>query len=161
MNLFDAVGQYFWLICIGMAAVNYAFSNPDSGVEGLSEADRLRRRRLLGWFWALSAVPWLVVGYGQLFGGVRNIWAYFRPRDLDPYVWAFYGSILVVYLVAAHWLLFRGGARIAAELRLMQFYGPGVKGAVNEFWMKVIAVALLPFFAFWLWILWAMNVPVF
>jgi hypothetical protein len=157
-KLFDVIGRYFWLICIGMAAVSYAFSNAGSAADGLSEADLARRRKVLGWFWVLSVVPWLIVGFGQIVGGVPNIRAYFRPRDLNPYVWAFYASILVIYLVSAWWLLFRGGARIAAELHLMQFYGPGISGNVSEFWFKVIAVALLPFFAFWLWMMWTMNV---
>ena len=156
MEPFDFLGRYFWLICILIAGINYVFAARREEESGF---DVEARRRYLAWFWGLSTIPWIVLGVGQLTGNIRNVWSVFRPRDGNPYVWAFYASILLVYLVSAHWVLFRGGARIAADLRLLRFHGPGVQGAVSEFWIRIIAIAALPFFALWLWMMWKMDVP--
>ena len=157
MDLFKFVGQYFWLICIGVTVINYLMMDRfDSGDEG-GLIDRALRRKYLGWLWGLAR---LVAGYGQIVGGVPNVWALFRPQDRNPYVWAFYGAILIVYAVIAYWVLFRDGARIAAELRVVKFSTPGRSGTLSAFWIKVFAVAALPFFAFWLWLASRMNVPI-
>src|SRR5262245_46453850 len=109
MDLFDFLGEYFWVVCLVVISINSM----------LAERSSPERRKYLGWFWGLSMVPWFVMGIGQTIGGVPKIWAYFRPQDGNPYVWAFYVSILLVYLVVIYWVLFRDGARIASEHRLM------------------------------------------
>jgi len=149
MNVFKFVSQYYWLIFIGVAVINYLMMDR-SGLRG----------KYLGWLWGLSCVPWLVAGYGQIVGGVPNVWALFRPQDRNPYAWAFYGSILIVYVIGVYWVLFRDGARIAEELQLVKFNTPGKSGALSAFWIKMLAVTALPFFALWLWIAWKMNVPI-
>ena len=159
MNLFVILSKDFWLICIGVAAVNYLLSNRAGNSDQNRAVDRERRRHYLGWFWGLSAMPWLVVGFGQTVGGVPSIWAYFRPQDRNPYVWSFYASILALYIVVSYWVLFRDGARIAEELRLVKFNAPGTSGAVSAFWIKVMAIGSFPFFALWLWLAWHMNAP--
>jgi hypothetical protein len=137
MDLFDFISRYFWLICIGTALINYLwlahFSQPEPGV------DPVQRRKYMAWFWGLSTVPWWFAGYAQLTGEVPKVWAFFRPQDRNPYVWAFYASILAVYVVTAYWVLFRDGARIAEELRLVKFRAPGNSGALSAFWIKVLA----------------------
>jgi hypothetical protein len=159
MNVFKFVSQYFWLICIGVSVINYLLMNRFDDSDEDRHIDRDLRRKYLGWFWGLGALPWLVAGYGQVTGGLPSVWAIFRPQDKNPYVWAFYASILFVYLAIVYWVLFRDGARIAAELRMVKFNAPGKSGALNAFWIKVIAVAVLPFFALWLWVASLMDVP--
>src|SRR5688572_6295801 len=103
MNLSKFVSQYFWLIFIGVAAINYLMIDRFDASGENSHIDRRLRRTYLGWLWGLSCVPWLVAGYGQLVGGLPNVWALFRPQDRNAYVWAFYAAILVVYVVVGYW----------------------------------------------------------
>jgi hypothetical protein len=159
MDLFTFVSRYFWVIFIGVSVINYLMMDRFDNSEEDRQVDRTLRRRYLAWLWGLSCVPWLVAGYGQVVGAIPSVWALFRPQDRNPYVWAFYAAILDVYMVVVYWTLFRDGARIAAELRLVKFQAPGKSGALSAFWIKVIAVALLPFLALWLWIASLMNVP--
>lgn len=160
MNVFKFVGQYFWLIFIGVTVINYLMMNRSDTFDESGRIDGALRRKYLGWFWGLSCVPWLVAGYGQVVGGLPNVWALFRPQDRNPYVWAFYASILLVYAVMVYWVLFRDGARIAAELRVATFNVNGKSGTMSAFWIKVVAIAAFPFFALWLWIASKMNVPI-
>ena len=156
-RLFQIISQYFWLICIGVTVINFILM--DRQDESDSNIDRAQRRRYLAWLWGLGALPWLVVGYGQITGNIASVWALFRPQDGNPYVWAFYVTGFLLYLVMAWWVFFRDGARIAEEMRLMKYQAPGRSGVVSAFWIKVIALAGLPFFAFWLWVMSRMNVP--
>lgn len=41
----------------------------------------------------------------------------------------------------------------------MKFHAPGKSGAMSAFWIKVFALAGLPFFALWIWLVVKMNVP--
>ena len=43
-------------------------------------------------FW--GNLPWLVMGIGIELGGVPGIFSYFRPRDGNPYVLAWFAAVL-------------------------------------------------------------------
>jgi len=66
------------------------------------------RSIVLGWL-ALGNLPWLVMGAGLLFGGVREGLEY-ADVTRGPFVIAFYVSIVAVWGVLALWLFFGGGA---------------------------------------------------
>jgi hypothetical protein len=159
VNDFDFASRWAWLIFIAFSAINFVFMDRFGLTEEDRQLDLPRRRRYLAWLWGLFCVPWLVLGFGQLTGNISNIWSIFRPQDGNPYVWAVFAAILLVYVVVVYWVLFRDGARIAEELRLLKFHAPGKSGAVSAFWIKVIALGMLPFFAFWIWMVVQMDVP--
>jgi hypothetical protein len=159
MNSFGFISKYFVLLCIAAAGVNYLLAGRFGGRPANPSVDQEKRIRYLRVLWTVSVLPFLVLGFGQLVGGVPNVWAVFRPQDRNPYVWAFHGTILAIYLVNAWWVFFRDGARKVEELQLMSYHAPGKSGAVSAFWVKVISLAAFPFFAFWLWSASLMDVP--
>jgi hypothetical protein len=160
MELFKLFSQYFWLVCILIIGVNFVMIDRTGITDADRAVDRETRRRYLVRYWALLTAPWLVVGYAQLSGAVPSIWAYFRPQDGNAYVWAFYTSIFLVYVIIANWILFQDGARIASELQLVRYNYFGNSRAANPFWLKVLAIAMLPFLAFWLWLASRMDIRV-
>jgi hypothetical protein len=50
------------------------------------------------------------MGAGILFGGVPSMFHFFRPRDGNPFVLAFFASVFLIWILGTFWLLFRGGA---------------------------------------------------
>jgi hypothetical protein len=92
-------------------------------------------------FW--GTIPWVVMGAGVLFGGVDSVDAYFRPRDGNPYVLAFFGTIFLVWILATYWLFFRGGAEMLVEYRA--FFGKDLKSPVyvKLFWLLCLAGGIL------------------
>lgn len=156
--LFDLIGRYFWLIAIVIAAVNYLLIDLFADEQD-RQVDQARRRSYLARFAVLSSVPWVVMGFAQIVGGVPNLWAFLRPQDGNPFVWSWYASILATYIVFICWVFFRDGARTAAELRLVKARGLTRSGAAGAGWIKVGALALLPFAAFWLWGASRLDVP--
>src|SRR5881296_96203 len=70
-------------------------------------------RLIRGWLlW--GNLPWLVLGIGSVVGGM-SIRDLPRLRTSNPFVLAFYASVLVVWVLAARWLYFRGGAAMLVE----------------------------------------------
>lgn len=118
MTLFDILGRYFWLIALVFGALSYLAaarsveSFDDGDPRATSEAKSLRL-----WFAMVSTTPWLVMGVGILFGGVPNVWSYFRPQDGNPYVLAWFVTIFLIALVHLYWVFFRGGAEKTVALQ--------------------------------------------
>jgi hypothetical protein len=157
--MFDFLGKYFWAIAIALTLLNYRWktanlprpSNGDSPDNGL-----LLYRRAVG----LMIAPWLIMGVGILFGGVPGVWNYFRPQDLNPYVWAWYLCLFMLACGFAYWVLFRGGARRAVELQLAQVVFLGKPMQMSEQWIRVYAAVSPLFIILWVWLVWHMDARV-
>ena len=46
------------------------------------------------------------------FGGVPSVFHFFRPRDGNPFVLAFFASVFVEWVLGTYWLTYRGGAQM-------------------------------------------------
>ncbi|MEJ0084421.1 MAG: hypothetical protein WDO72_01955 [Pseudomonadota bacterium] len=159
--MFDLVGKYFWALCIGVTALNFYVLAPRNGAPGTDDLEDIAelqtmRHRVFG----LAILPWLVMGISQVVGDVPNVWSFFRPQDLDPYVWSWYVSIFLLSCAFAYWVYFRGGARLAIALKLIQVSGFRGQVTVNEKWVKIFAALGPPFTIFWVWLAWTMDTPV-
>jgi hypothetical protein len=154
------IGRYFWVICIGVTLINFRGLLSSALKTTLDPADKNKNevlsRRIL---WALLA-PWLVMGFGQVFGGVPSVWSYFRPQDRNPYVWGWYLSIFLMACTFAYWIIFRGGAEKAIELRLIRISGFRGEVQLSEFWIKVIAAIGPIWIAVWVWYASTLNTPI-
>jgi hypothetical protein len=64
-------------------------------------------------FW--SNLPWLVMGVGIELGGVRNVSSYFRPRDGNPFVLAWFAVVVTLWILGFYWLFMRRGAEFLIE----------------------------------------------
>lgn len=112
MTLFTIIGRYFWLLGLATPAYNYIV-----GVRSLSSKDPNDPRAsaeamdLRRWIAILSALPWVVMGWAIIIGGVPNIWYFFRPQDRNRYVLAWFASIFVLALYVAYWVFLRDGAQ--------------------------------------------------
>jgi hypothetical protein len=152
MQPFDLISRYFWAVCIAITFINFGINRGQP--PRLPENDLLRRRILLA-----MIAPWLVMGAGIIFGGVPGMWNYFRPQDLNPYVWSWYLSVLLLSVAFAYWVLIGSGASKVAELRLIRAHFFGKEVLVSERWIKVYAAIAPLFVILWLWLAWNLNMP--
>jgi hypothetical protein len=133
LNLFNIVGRYFWLLCLALSAYQYVAgvrslaSRDPTDPRASAEAIALRRR-----FVILSDLPWVVMGWGILAGGVPNVY-FFRPQDRNPYVLAWFASIFVIVLYFAFWVFFRGGAEKVVLLQPVEikWHRTGFRGTTR------------------------------
>ncbi|MDA2924136.1 hypothetical protein MYX65_05680 [Acidobacteria bacterium AH-259-L09] len=116
MDVFYFVSRYFWLIAIVVTSINVAIfkqrsrnhipENPE-----LAEGYARLFRGYLTW---LNA-PWVIMGIGSTVGGVPSVWHYFRPKDGDPYVLAWFASVFLLWILGTYWLFFKGGAEMLVK----------------------------------------------
>jgi hypothetical protein len=57
-----------------------------------------------------SLIPWIIIGIGNLSGRTSNVFDYFQPAKLNPYVLAFHVSIIVIWLLVVRFIFFNNGA---------------------------------------------------
>jgi hypothetical protein len=66
-------------------------------------------------FWGILVwgnIPWVIMGLGCLVGGVPSAFHYFRPRDGNAFVLAFFASVVIIWFLGTYWLFVRGGAEM-------------------------------------------------
>ena len=159
--MFEFISKYFWVFCIGVAVLNFYIIGrrpvEPTADEAISadELQSIRHRVFIA-----MIVPWLVMGFAQIVGGVPNVWRFFRPQDLNPYVWSWYATAFLLACLAAYWVIARGGARYVLALNLLQVSGFRGPVPVSEKWIKVFAAIGPPFIIFWVGMMWLMDLPV-
>lgn len=65
-------------------------------------------RLIRGWL-IFGNLPWLVMGFGIVFGGVPTIFHYFNPRN-GPIVVTWYVTVVSLWVASVYWLFFQRGA---------------------------------------------------
>jgi hypothetical protein len=60
-------------------------------------------------------IPWIVMGFGILLGGVPDVFSFLRPREGNLFVFAFHVSILALWALAIWWLYFNDGAEFLVK----------------------------------------------
>jgi hypothetical protein len=102
------VNRYTWFVFLLFTA---GFLWPSPGVRKrraddafFAKSDSAIRRNAILWM----GMPWLVMGLGQLVGGI-SFWRYYSPRYGGPWVTFFYFSVCIFWIVLAHWIFIGKG----------------------------------------------------
>jgi hypothetical protein len=161
MQPFDLFGRWFWLLCIVVQVVNLRAADRRMRQKFAGDAQRIAAgTRLVRQFAVIGALPWLVMGWGVLAGGVPGVWSYFRPQDGNPYVWAWFASTFALSLAFAVWVFAFDGVRKMAEFELTSLLR-GRAGLPVPPWAVRLMAAVGPFFVlFWIWMVSHMNAPI-
>jgi hypothetical protein len=110
----DFMDKSLWLIVV--PAICWQVWRPTQYVP--TESD-LREYRRLQYALASGLIfPWLIVGYGVLFGGVTKFWSFFRPQDGNPYVLAWFAAAFLMSLIYSVWVLFFDGDKKLVDFHL-------------------------------------------
>jgi hypothetical protein len=116
VDIFSLIYKNFWFICIVTTFINAAiykrkaakYIEKDSSLE---EGYNRIARGLVIW----GNIPWAVMGIGCVCGKIGNVFEFFRPRDNNPYVLAFFASVIFVWIVGTYWMFIKNGAEILAK----------------------------------------------
>jgi hypothetical protein len=168
MNLFSIIGRYFWALCLMISACQYVI-----GMRALASKDASDPRAspaaigLRRWFAIAGALPWAVMGWAILVGGVPNIWYFFRPQDRNPYVLAWFAVIFAIALYFAFWVFFLEGAQKVVVLQPMEikWHRRGFRGSSQgtvELTMgrvKLFAAIAPMWVAAWTWLVSSIDAP--
>ena len=105
------VFKYFWVLAIACNVVNFFIFKArfKQYVQQRPELVDGYKKYFLGFlFW--SSLPWIVMGVGIVIGGVPNVFSYFHPQDSNPFIRAWFGSLILMWLLGFYWLFARRGA---------------------------------------------------
>jgi len=116
MNIGTIFAKWFWAVCIVVTLLNAAnfWRRGQKRMRTNPELEPGYRKLVIG-FAAWSNIPWVVMGIGCLVGHVPTVFHFFRPRDGNPYVFGFFGSIVLLWLLGTYWVVFTNGAEMLAK----------------------------------------------
>jgi fermentation-respiration switch protein FrsA (DUF1100 family) len=110
--------QHFWIAFIVITCANGLiwWRRAQPHIAKQPELADGYRRLIRGWLIFFN-IPWLVMGAGILFGGVRGVFDYFDPRN-GVFVLAWYASVVALWILTAVWVFLMRGAE-----QLIQYPG--------------------------------------
>jgi hypothetical protein len=113
MRLFIFLAKWFWIICIAVTFLNAGifWLRARQHIQTRPELEDGYRTLIIG-FVTWGNFPWIVMGIGCVLGGVPSVFHFFRPRDGNSFVLAFFGSVFLIWILGTYWILFRGGAQM-------------------------------------------------
>ena len=163
MELFAFISKYFWLVAIVFTAINFLIfkRRSEKHIKENPELAKGYSALFRGYLFWIN-VPWIIMGIGCTIGGVPSVWYYFRPRDGNPYVLAWFGSVFTLWILSTFWLFFRGGAEILANHPgMLEFnYGLKRKEITNPTWIKVLWLLALAGGILGVAFIWSIEIPI-
>src|SRR6266550_3906914 len=108
--------RHGWLMFVVVTCINvlYLKSYSREQIRRRPELATGYRKLIRGYlFW--GNLPWIVMGVGLELGGLPSIFSYFRPRDGNPFVLAFFGVVIAEWVLSLWWLFFARGAEFLVE----------------------------------------------
>lgn len=107
--------DHFWFVATLFTLIHYLRFRVVS-IENIRQDPRLAEgyARLLKGYLSCTLLPWLIMGCGQVFGGVyfRD---YLNPSAENLFVLIWYTTVLILWLLISYWILFRGGAAFISK----------------------------------------------
>ena len=154
MDLYVFLFRHSWVIFIVVTCINGAVLYRRARRESREHPELAEGYATLvrGWFlWA--NLPWVVMGLGVVVGGVPTTFHFFVPRQGDPWVLAWFASIIVIYVLGTYWIYFRGGAEMLA--RHYGIFSGAVSrtspGVVKTYYLLMIVPGVVAMVAMFLW----------
>lgn len=131
--IFKVMTKYFWLAALIVTAINVlAMRRRGAKLYKDDEEELQRFSEFLWWFGLWLGLPWIVMGVGITVGGVPGVWHYFRPRDGNFWVLAWWVSVLLMWAYTFYWVYLGGGAEKLAKYEVVWYHGLGKRGPVKS-----------------------------
>lgn len=144
MDPFVIPVKWFWALCIVMTVLNAVIFR-FRAQKHIKKHPELAEGyyALIKGFVLWGNIPWIVMGVGTVFGGVPTVFHYFRPNDGNPFVLAFFISVIALWLLGTYWLLYRGGAQSIVDHPGMFNFTPKSTREVKLFWFLCLSGGIM------------------
>jgi hypothetical protein len=155
-DIFQLISVYFSAIALVFAAANY-WRAKRAAMKSVPPAQIAEAQDYLRNFAIAGALPWVIMGIGQLTGKTPTVWYYFRPQDENVFVLAWLATIFVLSGSFAWWVFFAGGAKKVVEYNLMATLGQRSGKPPSEKMVKFSAALCVVIFPIWVYGVISMN----
>lgn len=157
-KFFHLISQYFWIIALGFAALNYR--KADRAAAAFVQSSKLPEARAhLRRFALAAALPWVIMGVGQLTGIAPTVWHYFRPQDGNVFVLVWHATVFALSCLFAWWVFMAGGAQKTVEFHLLATLGQHGSKPPPEIMIKIFAALGVVLFPVWVYLAISMDTP--
>ncbi|MBN2436833.1 MAG: hypothetical protein JXK07_16350 [Spirochaetes bacterium] len=105
------VFENFWLffiIAASITGINFKIKSKKY-IKDNPELKSGYNKMFTGWM-VFGNIPWIIVGIGSIGNYTKNIFDYFNPKNLNPFVLIFYISIIFIWVLSVYWIYFKNGA---------------------------------------------------
>jgi len=157
-DFFRLISEYFWIVALAFAAFNYWKSDRDTTRTVAPDKAREARIYLRNFAFA-GALPWLIMGAGQITGATPTVWHYFRPQDRNVFVIGSLATIFALSCYFAWWVFVANGAKKIVEFNLVAALGQHGAKPPSEGMVKVFAALGVLIFPIWVYMAVSMNAP--
>jgi hypothetical protein len=159
MILFNLLSKYFWLVAIVVTVANWLRFRriAQKYIEKNPQLEQGYTALFRGYLLYLN-LPWVVMGIGCNVGGIPSVWHYFRPRDGNPYVLAWFGSVFFLWVLGTFWLFFKDGAEaLARHPGLLEFGYKDITSPliIRALWLLVLAGGIIGVV-----VMWSVDIPI-
>ena len=112
----ELIFKHLWLFLIIVTLMNTAIVSILARKSLKSRPELAEsHRKCIRFFAIYHNIPWIVMGIGVMSGGAPTSFHFFRPRDGNPYVLAFHGAFITVWLLSVIWIYSMNGAEVIAK----------------------------------------------
>lgn len=155
-DFFHLISEYFWAVALVFSAFNY-WKAKQGAMNSVSPSLIVEAQVYLRNFAIAGALPWVIMGIGQLTGTTPTVWYYFRPQDGNIFVLAWLAVIFVLSFTFAWWVFLAGGAKKVVEYNLLAAVGQSSAKSSSESMVKVFAALGVVIFPIWVYGVISMN----
>ena len=155
--------KHFWLIAIIVTFANILFFRQNAN-KHIAENPQLKEgydaliKGMLFWL----SLPWVVMGIGCTVGGVPSVFYYFRPKDGNLFVLAWFATIFAIWAIGFVWIFFKGGADALAKYSGMIVMRTGFqkKEIKNPAMIKLLWILMLAGGIAGVSMMWFADIPI-
>lgn len=142
-DIFVILNRYFWVLALVVTALNgFIFHLRSRHYIQQNPALAPGYAVLVRGFVLYNSLPWIVMGIGILIGHVPQIWNFLYPRDGNLFIWAWWGSLWLLYLLGTYWILGRGGAEMLVTHPGFVRGNPKNATTIKRAWLFMLAIAV-------------------
>ena len=107
---------HFWIVFIAVTLANAFILRFRSG-EHIRKNPQLKEGYdiLFRGFILYGNLPWVIMGIGNMTGATKSILDFLYPGLLNPIVLMFHASVVLLWILLARWIYFRGGAEMLEQ----------------------------------------------
>ncbi|MDR1010312.1 MAG: hypothetical protein LBM04_04140 [Opitutaceae bacterium] len=143
--------KWFWALAIAGNFINAAFYyvRARDDMARKPELAASYPRLICGYIIWMNA-PWVVMGLVILAGGAENPLDFLAPREGGAGIKLFYGTLIVAWLAALYWILFRDGDVVLSRHKaFFSWYMPSSPYMIRLFVIFMSVAGFLVFFVLW------------
>lgn len=112
----ELIFRHAWFLFILVTFANYFIIKADAQ-KHIEQNPSLKTgyHKVLNATLIFGNIPWLIMALGDLTQQTNNVFDYFNPKSYNPFVLAFHGYLVIIWILSFRWVYFKNGAEFLVQ----------------------------------------------